>query len=293
MDLNYLREFLALAEVGNFSKAAAKLHTTQPLLSRHVQKLEQELGCQLFERTTKIVALNENGKQLQPYAQRAVNALDDYFALAESTTDARESTLNIGYSDLFSHSDIHDAISVFLSSRQITPTFIREPASVLRQGLRKGELDIAAIYELERDHGGSSFSRITYARDTLAAVLPPSHPLADQEEIELSQLANETFVLVDSAFPIGELSRKCCASAGFTPKVSYVSKYEDNIIDLVSKNAGITLLLKNPRIISDVSVVDIQPRVAVDLNLLYLKQNSKPELQDFAEYMDGYLAGRV
>src|SRR6195256_6756384 len=81
MDIAALKTFLAVAQERSFSRAAAKVHRTQPAVSQAVRRLEVELGEQLFDRSSKTGTLTEAGKMLQNYGQRLVR-------LAEETESA-------------------------------------------------------------------------------------------------------------------------------------------------------------------------------------------------------------
>ncbi|EFD01078.1 transcriptional regulator, LysR family, partial [Hungatella hathewayi DSM 13479] len=68
MNTTYFKDFLTIAELGSYEKAAEELYTTQSTLTKHIQKLESELGTTLFDRTSRSVRLNECGKIFLPYA---------------------------------------------------------------------------------------------------------------------------------------------------------------------------------------------------------------------------------
>jgi DNA-binding transcriptional LysR family regulator len=77
MDIRQLRNFLAVAELSSFTRAAESLHLSQPALSHSVAQLERELGTRLFERKKRAIELTTSGEALVPAARRAVRALDD------------------------------------------------------------------------------------------------------------------------------------------------------------------------------------------------------------------------
>ena len=79
MELNYIREFVFLANINNFQEAADALYISQSTLSRHIQSLENELQNKLFDRTTRSVQLSEFGKFFLPYAQELVCVGQDFY----------------------------------------------------------------------------------------------------------------------------------------------------------------------------------------------------------------------
>src|SRR2546427_1786862 len=77
MDLNALKIFLAVAQERSFSRAAAKVHRTQPAVSQAVRRLELDLGEQLFDRSSKNGTLTEAGRMLQNYGERLVRMAEE------------------------------------------------------------------------------------------------------------------------------------------------------------------------------------------------------------------------
>ncbi|MBR5967074.1 MAG: LysR family transcriptional regulator [Lachnospiraceae bacterium] len=97
MELKQLESFVSVADNLSFSKAARSLYLTQPTVSAHIAQLEKELGCRLFERTTKSLRLTKNGKSIYPLAARMV-ALKN--SIEEETKDKGEKTVCIGASTI-------------------------------------------------------------------------------------------------------------------------------------------------------------------------------------------------
>ena len=77
LNVRYLEEFVTLTEKNNFLEAAECLFISQSCLSKHIKKLEAEIGVELFERTTRTVVLTEFGQMLLPYARKMVGAPQD------------------------------------------------------------------------------------------------------------------------------------------------------------------------------------------------------------------------
>ena len=84
MDINHVREFIVLAQTGNFMEAAEILFSTQSTLSKHIKNLETEMGVSLFERTTRKVVINKYGQLFLPIAKQIVELQDQYTALLQS-----------------------------------------------------------------------------------------------------------------------------------------------------------------------------------------------------------------
>src|ERR1700761_4475821 len=97
MELRHLRYFVAVAEEENVTRAALKLHVSQPALSRQIRDLEDELGFLLLERSAKSVRLTEAGKIFQREAKAVVQRLDEAVQAARAVAINGRSELNVGF----------------------------------------------------------------------------------------------------------------------------------------------------------------------------------------------------
>jgi LysR family transcriptional regulator, hypochlorite-specific transcription factor HypT len=95
LDLDWLEDFLALAETGNFSKAAAMRAIAQPALSRHIRSLEEWVGADLVDRSGHPVALTAAGRKFQPLAQEALSSLEAARIKARAAQDLASASLRI------------------------------------------------------------------------------------------------------------------------------------------------------------------------------------------------------
>ena len=98
MELRHLRYFVAVAEMENVSRAALKLHVSQPALSRQIRDLEDEIGFSLFERTAKSVRLTDAGRAFLDNARALLQNADDAVTKARAGASAEPTELHVGYS---------------------------------------------------------------------------------------------------------------------------------------------------------------------------------------------------
>ncbi len=114
MDLAALKIFLAVAHERSFSRAAAKVHRTQPAVSQAVRRLEVELGEQLFDRSSKNGTLTEAGKMLQNYGQRLVRLAEETEGAVRELRDLRRGRVLIGANE----AAVHTLLPVIARFRQ-------------------------------------------------------------------------------------------------------------------------------------------------------------------------------
>src|SRR5213082_2386733 len=141
MDLMTLRIFLAVAEERSFSRAAAKVHRTQPAVSQAVRRLENDLGEELFDRSSKSGTLTDAGRVLQNYGQRLVRLAEETENAMRELRDLRRGRVLIGANE----AAIHTLLPLMARFRQKVPDIAvdvrRVPARQIAVEVQQGSLD--------------------------------------------------------------------------------------------------------------------------------------------------------
>ena len=283
MDIDYIHEFVVLAGTGNYMEAADRLFLTQSSLTRHIQKLEADLGVTLFDRTTRRIELNQYGRLFLPYAEQIALLQKDYTTAFCNELNRERGTIRIGAIPVMAQYHITDILARFQQENRNYMLDIQEADSLqLIQMLREERIDFAVIRE--SDDASSSFRKIPITQDTLAALMPKNHPLAGSGHIELKQLYRDSFLLLGRDTFMYSLCVRECRTAGFEPHIAFTSNRVDNIIGLVSKGMGVGLLTKRPVMSanhSDIAVVDVLPAITTTIGLAYLpdKKLTAPQQQ--------------
>lgn len=288
MELNYLKEFTVLAEIGNYLEASDQLFISQSSLSRHIKAMEEELGATLFDRSTRKIALSDFGKIFLPYAQKMVRLQQDYQQELFNYKRNIQGTLSIGSIPSITQYHIIDVLFAFQQEyKNYSLNLIEGDPIQLTDMVRDGRLELAFIRTSEEpDH---HLVRIEYAHDTLAAVMPSGHPLAKREHLHLKELANETLLLLSSDTFMYQLCVRACQSAGFDPNIGYTGRRSENILAMVEKGAGIALLTQNPiqrPSNSGISIVEILPQISTSICLIYKKDRKlSPAARQFVSLL--------
>ena len=195
MQLRRLECFLAVAEELHFGRAADRLDMAQPPLSQQIRALESELGLQLFERTTRRVALTEAGRALVDHARSVVRASDELVRSMAGVKDGSGGVLRLGFVDSASY----DRLPRFLQDfGEIAPNVRFELRSLSsdqqRAAIHAGELDLG----IARTPGPVADLEMTMLEpERLIVALSAEHPLADRTRVELTDLAGVTFLGFD------------------------------------------------------------------------------------------------
>lgn len=198
MDLFALETFLAVAEERSFSRAATRLHRTQPAISQTIAKLEAELGESLLERSARDGSLTDAGEVLREYAQKLLNLRSEASEALGELRSLHRGRLNLAANeytclsllpvlDRFcqAHPRIKVAVQRSLASRI--------PDEVLAHGVEIGILSFRPE--------GTGLRSVVIFRDELALVVNPRHPLARADAVSIRQLGGEHFVAHNVASP--------------------------------------------------------------------------------------------
>ncbi|MBE6356971.1 MAG: LysR family transcriptional regulator [Lentisphaerae bacterium] len=194
MELTALRYFAAVAKELHFRKAAAKLHITQAPLSAAIRKLEDELSCKLFERTSRMVKLTAAGEFFLAEAEAVLNRADQaQKQLADFLAGEKEQLL-IGCNEPAIHSFLPEVLSRVRNQEPEIRMQLRELETAEQcVMLKNGSLDIGFLRPSSMDISGLT-TRLIY-RDRYILVLPRDHKLARCGRISREDLAGEDVIL--------------------------------------------------------------------------------------------------
>ena len=188
-ELRHLEYLAAVAEEGTFSAAAEALHITQPALTRMMQRLEEELGLKLFERTKNHAELNEAGRLA---VECAKNVLESAARMSERMERYRRSltTLTIGSCAPGPTFTLIPRLTSLHPEMTISSVIYAE--DTLREGLLNGTFQIIALSHPWEEKDILCHS---YVRETLMVSLPRTHPLAERKELKIADLSGLTMLL--------------------------------------------------------------------------------------------------
>lgn len=288
MKMDYFEEFVILAETGSFSRAAERLPFSQAALTQHIQQMEESFGVKLFDRSTRRVELSEYGKLVLPHAQRIVKLREDARSAVKAQLLHERFDLSVGFYPAAGRYDFIDKIDRFqnrypdihVNCRELLP-------EALAESMRRGEFDFVILEERDEAHD-DGYDRLRLNRDKLAAVLPASHPLAGYGTVLLTQLAKEQFYLMPEHTFVNKLAVDACREAGFAPTITYTSYSIRNILGMIAKSSGVSLLMYSPaeKLRQDgVAVADLIPGVTSSVNLLFRTEALNEYGRAFLDFM--------
>ncbi|MCW9014021.1 MAG: LysR family transcriptional regulator [Gammaproteobacteria bacterium] len=194
MDIQNLSAFISVSETGSFSKAAEKLHLTQPAVSKRISTLERQLDASLFDRIGKKVRLTEAGQALLPGAQRILAELDESRRAISNLSGHIGGSLRLGTSH---HIGLHRLPPVLRNYTALYPDvdldiqFMDSEAAC--EAVLKGELELAIATLPEQPIDKLSENIIWH--DPLGIVVGKNHDLADEKRVDLNMLMQQPAIL--------------------------------------------------------------------------------------------------
>ncbi|NYG36230.1 DNA-binding transcriptional LysR family regulator [Janibacter alkaliphilus] len=260
MELHHVRAFLAVAEELHFGRAAQRLHMAQPPLSRTIKQLERHLGCPLFERTTRTVRLTPQGEALIGPAQEIIRAVEHAERAVAHAEAGEIGRVRVGFAGPSSHELISELARTV---RRTSPGIELELSSVtygteVVGQLLAGDLDVAMV-RLATTPPGLASRIIREERYVVA--MPDSHPLAEEPEVHLADLADEGWVTLSasSGSLVREALLEMAQDAGFVPRIAQQAPDSWTIMALVAAGVGVSLTIDTAFAAVDPSKVRVVP----------------------------------
>ncbi|MDO5492981.1 MAG: LysR family transcriptional regulator [Nesterenkonia sp.] len=248
MEVREAEAFLMVADELHFGRAAARLNMAQPPLSRLIRQLERKLRTRLFDRSTRSVEMTPAGSALVDPARRLVAVSREAQEAVSSAMNGETGTVHIG----FAGASINRTIGQLARTlRRTHPRVLLEfhgsqfsPAGLDR--VLDGTLDLAFG---RWDFIPATLESHVIALETTLVVLPARHPLADQPEVRVSDLAHENWITLPGGFGSALYNRLTTLTrgAGFVPKITQTAPDSWTLVILVAAEMGCALTLDSVR----------------------------------------------
>jgi DNA-binding transcriptional LysR family regulator len=195
VELRHLRYFVAVAEMENVSRAALKLHVSQPALSRQIRDLEDEIGFSLLERTAKSVRLTEAGRAFLDDARALLQHADEAVKKARAVASAEPTELQVGYSPTPFAEILPKTLRAFQQAMPNVHVRLHDWSNnAIRDGLRDGRLQLGLIVPPVK---ASSMRDLRYEElfhQRVCVAVAPQHPFARRRAIPLTEVAAEPLI---------------------------------------------------------------------------------------------------
>jgi LysR family hydrogen peroxide-inducible transcriptional activator len=240
MEIQQLRYVCAVAETGNFSRAAERCQVAQPSLSQQILKLEEDLGAKLFDRLGRSVRVTEAGRAFIPRARAILEQMDEArSSVAANNADLRGSVA-VGVIPTVAPYLMPAYTAAFAKKYPDAKLrIVEETTSVLVEGLRDLSIDVA-ILALPLRH--KDLELFPIRTEPLFAVLKRDHPRASAKSLALKDLRGESFVMLRDGHCFRDLSIGACTHARITPNIAFESGQFSSLLGMVAAGVGVSLI---------------------------------------------------
>lgn len=247
MELRHLRYFVAVAEAENVSRAALKLHVSQPAISRQIHDLEDELGFALFERSAKSIKLTGAGKGFLTEARAVLQRAEEAVKTARAIATGAQGELHVGYAPSPTARILPPALRAFQEQSPNVRVKLHDfSTDEMITGVREGKLQVAFLVRPTAGMlRGVKFEEIS--RDPICLAVAPKHPLARRRAVSLADVAAEPFLIYSRAdYPeaYDDLERMF-AHTKTKPRIAEEHDGVASLIAGVESGAGVALVAES------------------------------------------------
>lgn len=241
MDLRQLRHFVAAAEEQHFSRAARRTNVVQSALSTSIRSLEEELGAQLFVRTTRQVRLTEAGRVLLDRARVVLDAAREAREAVARVAGLEQGTLHLGATpSLPGFIDLPALLALFHERYPGIEVHLSQGnARQLLDRLLTAELDLAVL-PLREPH--PEIEIVPIMRERMVLIAPHGHRVTRQRRASLIELAEESFVDFEIGWTSRQLVDQAFAAAGIQRRTVFEVSDLETMTALVARGLGLALV---------------------------------------------------
>ncbi|MCW5821874.1 MAG: LysR family transcriptional regulator [Cyanobacteria bacterium TGS_CYA1] len=286
VEIRHLRYFIAVAQESNFSRAAEKLHISQPPLSQQIQKLEEDLGLMLIERGTRPVMLTEAGKFFYQQALGLVDQFDQFIDKTQKMARGEEGALTIAF---VSSSTYELMPGILRNFRKLYPgvslNLIEMNTPQQLESLKNKQINVGIGRPFPENPEIESHWILD---ESVVVAIPSEHVWTNKTSVSLTDLKDEDMInFYWSHEPsFGNFVMTTCRKAGFEPHVVQRTGELQTALGLVAAGIGVALLPESVEHTSREGVKYIPlktPSPTISMVAAYRKDDSSPILKRFLD----------
>jgi DNA-binding transcriptional LysR family regulator len=266
-ELRLVRYFVAVAEERNITRAAERLHISQPALSAAVRQLEQQLGVELLDRSDRVLAVTPAGELLLSEGRELLASADRVFEAVRGRDAAVVGRLRIGLAPTARYGLGPALLGASAAAASGVMLYPREDTTgALLRDVRAGRLDLAVLF------CAPAGAAEPWVEEPAVVHLRADHPLASRPRVALEELAGETFLVAESRESGGFTARvlELCAARGFAP-VTRPDPYPDLGLQAVREGLGVVVYVRGafPDELPGSVFVPVEPVVTFPFSLAW------------------------
>ncbi|MFE9401461.1 LysR family transcriptional regulator [Streptomyces sp. NPDC006530] len=243
MQFQQLLYFVAVAETRHFTRAAERVHVSQPSLSQQIKALENELGAELFSRARGNIALTDAGEALLPLARRILADADTARIEVQELAQLRRGRVRLGATPSLCTGLLPDVLRAFHDRHPGIQLLIEEGGSHdLVRELARGALDLALIV-LPLPAGSPVLTTVELLQEDLVVVSSPAEaPPGAGAAVRIAELREAPLVMFRHGYDLRELTVAACRAEGFEPAFTVEGGEMDAVLGFVRAGLGIAVV---------------------------------------------------
>jgi len=240
MEIHQLRYFVAVADEGNFSRAAAKVRVAQPSLSQQIRKLEAEIGQPLFDRLPRSVVLTEAGRCFIDYARQILASIGDARRCVDELTEAVTGKLAVGAIPTIAPYVLPELVVKFQKDYpEVTLELVEDVTDGITRRIDAGELDVALASTCEPS---PTLRRQSLGNEPLLALVPETDPLATKTLVELDDLKSHRFLLLHEMHCLSQQVHHLLETRRLRPEIALAGSQLTTIARMVAAGIGVSIV---------------------------------------------------
>jgi DNA-binding transcriptional LysR family regulator len=244
MELRQLEYLVAVAEEGNFTRAAERVRISQPGISAQIRQLEKDLGAELIDRSGRTATLTAAGEAALEPARAALAAAMAIRQAVDGVSALVRGRLVIGMVTACTVKPLFDALATFHAVYPgVELTLIEGSSDRLIERVRSGDLDLALTGTAGAPPPG--LQTLPIISEGLVAAVPPGHPLAEHQptrRASLAAVAAHPIICLPEGTGIRTVFDQACAAAGLRPEITLQASAPGAVADLAVRGLGVAVL---------------------------------------------------
>ncbi|MDG0822814.1 MAG: LysR substrate-binding domain-containing protein [Staphylococcus equorum] len=243
MDIKQMKYFVEVVNQNSMTNASKSLYIAQPTISKAIKDLEKELNMTLFDRSKRQLALTDAGRVFYQKSKEILTLYNDLPREVNSLLGLETGHISIGLSAVMNMNKFIHILGEFHQKYpNVTYNLVENGGKMIETQLIKDELDIG-ITTIPVDQ--SIFHSVLLYEEELKLVLNKEHRLANYEQVDMSMLKDEDFILFNEDFYLNDKIIESAKNSGFVPNtISKISQW-NFIENLLSAHLGVSILPEN------------------------------------------------
>ncbi|WP_329302344.1 LysR substrate-binding domain-containing protein [Streptomyces sp. NBC_00659] len=241
MELRQLKYFLAVAEESNFTRAAERVHVSQPGISAQIRQLENSLGTTLIDRSGRSAGLTAVGEVAFHHARAVLAAVEALRHAVDEMNGLVRGRLVVGMVTACTVTPLFEALASFhLAHPGVEISLVEDDSAKLVDYVREGTVDLALIGAAGRAPEDLDGQQVI--SEAIVAAVPPGHPLASEDGVTLAELSAYPVICLPKGTGIRAVLDQASAARGLTPTVALQASAPGAVVHLAERGLGVAVL---------------------------------------------------